>query len=47
MKCPEEGKILGAFLIGGIVGAGLALIFAPQSGKKTRKDISRFTRRVR
>ena len=47
MKCPDEGKILGAFLIGGILGAGLALIFAPQSGKKTRKDISRFTRRVR
>ena len=47
MKCSDEGKILGAFLIGGILGVGLTLIFAPQSGKKTRKDISRFTRRVR
>jgi gas vesicle protein len=47
MKCPDEGKILGALLIGGILGAGLALLFAPQSGKKTRKDISRFAGRVR
>lgn len=29
---------------GGIVGAGMALLFAPRSGKKTRKDIACFTR---
>lgn len=28
-----------AFLIGGAVGAGVALLMAPQSGKKTRKQI--------
>jgi len=43
----DEGKILASFLIGGILGAGLALLFAPQSGEKTRKDISKFTRRVK
>jgi gas vesicle protein len=29
-----------SFMIGGIVGAGLALLFAPQSGKKTRRQIA-------
>ncbi len=28
-----------SFLVGGAVGAGLALLLAPQSGKKTRKQI--------
>ena len=42
----DEKRIVGSFLIGGIVGAGLALLFAPQSGKRTRRDISRFTRNV-
>jgi gas vesicle protein len=33
------------FLVGGgIVGAGMALLLAPQSGKKSRKEISRFSR---
>jgi len=47
MRRGDEGKILGAFLIGGILGIGLAFLFAPQSGEKTRKDISRFARRVK
>lgn len=32
-------EILASFLIGGIVGAGLALLLAPQSGRKTRAQI--------
>ena len=40
----NEKKIVGAFFIGGLLGAGAALLFAPQSGKRTRSDISRFTR---
>ena len=32
-------KILVSFLVGGIVGAGLALLLAPQSGLKTRRQI--------
>jgi gas vesicle protein len=43
----DEGRILGAFLIGGLLGAGLALLFAPQSGEKTRRDISKFATKVK
>jgi gas vesicle protein len=35
-------KIVG----GGIVGAGLALLLAPRTGKETRKEIARFTKHV-
>ncbi len=31
-----------SFLVGGLVGAGLALVLAPQSGKKTRRQIMEF-----
>jgi hypothetical protein len=31
--------VMGAFLIGGLVGAGLALLFAPKSGEKLRDDL--------
>ena len=31
---------------GGVVGAGLALLLAPQSGKKSRKELTRFSRSV-
>ena len=34
-------------LAGGIIGAGIALLYAPQSGAKTRKDIARYTKRAR
>ncbi len=34
------GTILASFLIGGIVGAGLSLLFAPYSGKKMRGKIA-------
>jgi len=42
----EEKRIAGAFLIGGLIGAGIALLYAPQSGRRTRRDISRFSRHV-
>jgi|YelNatPaOPRAMG01_1025707.scaffolds.fasta_scaffold119483_1 gas vesicle protein len=31
----------GGFILGGLIGAGIALIFAPKSGKETREDIKR------
>jgi gas vesicle protein len=34
-----SGTVLLAFLLGGVVGAGVALIFAPQSGIETRKKL--------
>ncbi|MBI4697756.1 MAG: YtxH domain-containing protein [Nitrospirae bacterium] len=47
MDHSKEGRIAAAFLIGGIVGAGVALLFAPQSGEKTRRDIAKAARRVK
>lgn len=35
----HAGTVLISFLIGGIVGAGMALLFAPYSGKKLRGKI--------
>ena len=35
----KTGTVLISFLIGGIVGAGVALLLAPQSGRKTRKQM--------
>ena len=34
-----NSQVLGATLLGGMVGAGLALLFAPRSGKETRAQI--------
>lgn len=35
------------FVVGALVGAGLGLLFAPQSGERTRKDISKRARKLR
>jgi gas vesicle protein len=46
----EDNRITsGALMLiaGGIIGAGLALLFAPQSGKRTRKDIARLARKTK
>ncbi len=36
-----------AFLLGGLIGAGIALLYAPQSGRETRKDITKTARRIK
>jgi len=36
----RESSVLVPFLVGGIVGAGIALLLAPKSGKELRTDIS-------
>lgn len=44
----REKKVAVAALLvlaGGIVGAGVALLMAPQSGQRTRKDIVRYARK--
>ncbi len=43
----SAGSVLLSFLLGGMVGAGLALLMAPQSGAETRKRIKEFTDDVR
>jgi len=35
-----------ALIAGTLLGAGLALLFAPQSGRKTRRDIRQFAERA-
>jgi gas vesicle protein len=43
----RSGGGVGAFLLGAAVGAGLALLFAPQSGEETRATMRRTGRRMR
>lgn len=46
----REKKIVAASLLmlaGGIVGAGVALLLAPQSGERTRKDILRYAKKTK
>jgi len=46
----NDNKVAAAALLivaGGILGAGLALLWAPQSGRRTRRDISRYARRAK
>jgi gas vesicle protein len=47
MMDEDYKKVALAFLIGGAVGAGIALLYAPQSGRDTRKDIVKTARRVK
>ena len=42
----EESSGLSAFLLGAAIGAGLALIFAPQTGAETRQSIKRGARKA-
>jgi gas vesicle protein len=41
-----NGNTATALIAGALLGAGVALIFAPQSGRKTRRDIRRFAEKV-
>jgi len=33
------GEIVGAFLVGGLIGAALGILFAPSKGKDTREKL--------
>lgn len=51
-KNPGEGisrtkPVLGGLLLGGLIGAGTALLFAPQSGERTRAEIQNKTIELR
>lgn len=45
----NNNVMVGALMLlaGGIIGAGVALLYAPQKGEKTRKDISRYAKKAR
>ena len=49
MEDREKKAVAAALLIlaGGIVGAGVALLLAPQSGQRTRKDILRYAKKTK
>ncbi|MBI4825752.1 MAG: YtxH domain-containing protein [Nitrospirae bacterium] len=38
----SAGSVILAFVLGGIVGAGVALLTAPQSGRETREKLMEF-----
>ena len=42
----ENKNTLLALAIGAFAGAGIALLFAPQSGRKTRRDVRRLGRKA-
>lgn len=41
------GSSIAIFLMGAAIGAGVALLFAPQSGEETRADLRRGARRLK
>ena len=43
----DATRIMGAFFLGGLIGATIALLYAPKSGRETRKDISKAARRAK
>ena len=49
MEDRNNNAVVGALMLvaGGIIGAGAALLFAPQSGKRTRRDIVRYAKKAK
>jgi len=43
----DATRLMGAFLLGGLIGATVALLYAPKSGRETRKDITKAAKRVK
>jgi gas vesicle protein len=43
----DTKKMLGGFLLGGMVGAILAILYTPKSGKEMRRDISKKARQIK
>lgn len=43
MACEHgRGENLVFLLVGGLIGAGIALLYAPKAGRETREDIKKF-----
>ncbi len=43
----DSGGGAGSFLLGALVGAGLALLFAPKSGEETQEELKEQARKLR
>ncbi len=39
MADSNGGEIIGAFLVGGLIGAALGMLFAPTAGKESREKL--------
>ena len=44
-KVAAAGALL--LVAGGIIGAGVTLLLAPQSGRRTRRDLARYVKKVK
>lgn len=42
----QVAKVAGMVAGGAVIGAGIGLLFAPQTGAETRRDISRYARKA-
>ncbi|MGQ9636218.1 MAG: YtxH domain-containing protein [Thermodesulfobacteriota bacterium] len=43
----KGGSLVLSFFLGGLIGAGIALLLAPRSGKETREKIKEFAEEVK
>lgn len=45
----KNSVMIGGIMLvaGGVLGAAVALLYAPQSGRQTRRDVARYSRKVR
>ncbi len=46
MSSEESKSNILAFMLGGVVGAGIALVFAPRSGKETREHLRGYAKDI-
>lgn len=46
MKRNDNAGKAFAMVVGGLLGAGVALMFAPQSGNKTRRQIAKYSKKA-
>ena len=49
MNDNQKATTVGAIMLvaGGLIGAGLGVLYAPQAGRKTRRQLERYGRKVR
>jgi gas vesicle protein len=46
-ETPSQRSTFTIFAVGALIGAGIALLYAPQSGKETRKQLAKKARQLK